>query len=144
MRKCLKCGDTASEVHLSVCQSCHEINVQADFVELFKENLAKFLFENISDMTRVLESSNRFIRKIESLGSSLEPVYIDFKESFVRFYRAIDLLQREIVKIFNPQSDVDLLIAINAAGVEEMCKLGELLEQWNALYPTTEEFLSRK
>jgi len=144
MKKCLKCGNEASEKHISVCEACHVVNLHGEFMELFKENLAKCLFENIGDMTRVLEGSNRFIKKIESLGSSSDSLYEQFTEAFVRLYKAIDYLHREVVKIFDPEANLELLVSINTAGVEEMCKLGDLLGKWNEKYPTTEAFLSSK
>lgn len=144
MKKCLKCGNAASEERISVCEDCHEVNLHGDFMELFKENLAKCLFENIGDMTRVLEGSNRFIKKIEALGSSEDDLYKQFTDAFVRLYRAIDYLHRELVKIFEPEANLELLISINTAGVEEMCKLGELLGKWNEKYPSKDAFLGSK
>jgi len=144
MKNCLKCGSAASELHIIVCEDCHHVHLHGTFTELFKENLAKCLFENIGDMKRVLDGSNRFIKKIEALGSSEDQIYQQFTQAFVRLYKAIDYLHREVVKIFEPEADLELLVSINTAGVEEMCKLGKLLGQWNEKYPTTEVFLSSK
>ncbi|MCL1949254.1 MAG: hypothetical protein FWF59_05950 [Turicibacter sp.] len=128
MKKCLKCGEAASEARVSVCESCHEDNLHGEFMLLFKENLAKCLFENIADMTYVLDGSKLFLKRYDAAGKSGEVVYQQVSEAFLKLYRAIDYLHREVVKIFHPEADLELLIAINTAGVEEMSKIGQLLE----------------